>query len=62
MALSVLYFTKKDAVFAAKETITKDNLAAVTQLFTPDWIVRYMAENSIGRIWLSYPNSSLKSR
>lgn len=53
---------KKDAVFAAKKTITKDNLAAVTQLFTPDWIVRYMAENSIGRIWLeSYPNSSLKS-
>lgn len=53
---------KKDEVFASKETITKDTLPAVTQLFTPDWIVRYMAENSVGRIWLeSYPNSALKS-
>lgn len=54
---------KKDEVFASKETITKDTLPAVTQLFTPDWIVRYMAENSVGRIWLeSYPNSALKSQ
>ena len=53
---------KKDAVMAAKKTITKDTLPAVTQLFTPDWIVRYMAENSVGRIWMeSYPQSSLKS-
>ncbi len=53
---------KKDAVFASKQTITKDTLPAVTQLFTPDWIVRYMAENSVGRIWMeSYPNSALKS-
>src|SRR5690606_5284241 len=35
---------------------------AATQLFAPHWIVRYMVENSLGRIWLeSYPNSSLKS-
>lgn len=55
--------SKKDAVFASKKTITKDTLPAVTQLFTPDWIVKYMAENSIGRIWLeSYPNSSLRDR
>jgi len=54
--------TKKDEVFASKATITKDTLPAVTQLFTPDWIVKYMAENSIGRIWLeSYPSSELKS-
>lgn len=54
--------TKKDEVYASKKTITKDTLPAVTQLFTPDWIVRYMAENSVGRIWLeSYPNSSLRS-
>ncbi len=54
--------SKKDAVFASKKTITKDTLPAVTQLFTPDWIVRYMAENSVGRIWLeSYPGSSLRS-
>ena len=53
---------KKDEVFASKVTITKDTLPAVTQLFTPDWIVRYMAENSVGRIWLeSYPNSALKN-
>lgn len=53
---------KKDAVFASKKTITKDTLPAVTQLFTPDWIVRYMAENSVGRIWLeSYPDSPLRS-
>lgn len=52
---------KKDEVFASKKTITKDTLPAVTQLFTPDWIVRYMAENSVGRLWLeSYPNSTLK--
>lgn len=54
--------SKKDAVYASKKTITKDTLPAVTQLFTPDWIVRYMAENSVGRIWLeSYPGSSLRS-
>lgn len=54
--------SKKDAVYASKKTITKYTLPAVTQLFTPDWIVRYMAENSVGRLWLeSYPNSSLRS-
>lgn len=53
---------KKDEVFASKKTITKNTIGAVTQLFTPDWIVRYMAENSIGRIWLeSNPDSPLKS-
>lgn len=53
---------KKDEVNKAKKTITKDTLPAVTQLFTPEWIVRYMAENSVGRIWLeSYPNSVLRS-
>lgn len=54
--------SKKDAVYASKKTITKDTLPAVTQLFTPDWIVHYMAQNSVGRLWLeSYPNSSLRS-
>lgn len=53
---------KKDEVFASKKTITKNTIGAVTQLFTPDWIVRYMTENSIGRIWLeSNPDSPLKS-
>lgn len=54
--------SKKDAVYASKKTITKDTLPAVTQLFTPDWIVRYMAENSVGRIWMeSYPDSTLRT-
>ena len=53
---------KKDAVMASKKTITKETLPAVTQLFTPDWIVRYMVENSVGRIWMeSYPQSLLRS-
>ena len=53
----------KDEVFASKATITKDNLPAVTQLFTPDWIVRYMAENSLGRIWLeSHPDSIIRNK
>ena len=54
--------SKKDTVYASKKTITKDTLPAVTQLFTPDWIVRYMAQNSVGRLWLeSYPSSALHS-
>lgn len=46
---------KKDEVFAALKKnvkITKDNIPAATQLFTPDWIVRYMVENSLGRLWV----------
>lgn len=45
---------KKDDVFAALKKnvkITKENIPAATQLFTPDWIVRYMVENSLGRLW-----------
>ena len=52
----------KDKVFASKKTITKDTLPAVTQLFTPDWIVKYMSENSVGRLWLeSHPDSGIKN-
>lgn len=46
---------KKDDVFAALKKnvkISKENIPAATQLFTPDWIVRYMVENSLGRLWL----------
>ncbi len=46
---------KKDDVFAALKKnvkITRENIPAATQLFTPDWIVRYMVENSLGRLWL----------
>lgn len=48
---------KKDEVFAALKKnvkITKENIPAATQLFTPDWIVRYMVENSLGRLWLEH--------
>jgi hypothetical protein len=42
--------------------ITKEKIPAATQLFTPDWIVRYMVENSLGWLWLeSHPSSTLKS-
>ncbi len=55
----------KDAVFAALKKnvkISKENIPAATQLFTPDWIVRYMVENSLGRLWLEgHPNNNLKS-
>lgn len=56
---------KKDEVFAAlkkNKKITKENIPAATQLFTPDWIVKYMVENSLGRLWLEgHPNEELKS-
>ncbi len=57
---------EKDEVFANLKKnvkITKDKLPAATQLFTPNWIVRYMVENSLGKIWIgSYPNSALKEQ
>ena len=57
---------KKDEVFADLKKnvkITKDNIPAATQLFTPDWIVRYMVENSLGRLWVEgHPNDDLKSK
>ncbi len=55
---------KKDEVFAGlkkNKKITKENIPAATQLFTPHWIVRYMVENSLGQMWLeSHPESNLK--
>lgn len=54
----------KQAVFDGLKKnikITRENIPAATQLFTPDWIVRYMVENSLGRLWLeSHPNSTLR--
>lgn len=42
--------------------ITKERIPSATQLFTPDWIVRYMVENSLGRIWVEgHPNDELKA-
>ena len=52
----------KNEAFAKDGKITKEEIPAVTQLFTPDWIVRYMVENSLGRIWVEgHPNDSLKA-
>lgn len=52
---------KKDEVFKSKDKINKGTLPAATQLFTPDWIVRYMVENTLGTIWVSsHSESSLK--
>lgn len=55
----------KDEVFVLLKKnvkITKERIPAATQLFTPDWIVRYMVENSLGRLWVEgHPNDSLKS-
>lgn len=52
----------KNEAFAKNGKTTKDEIPAVTQLFTPDWIVRYMVENSLGRLWLDgHPNNELKA-
>lgn len=54
----------KAQVFArpSGQKIKKEEVPAATQLFTPDWIVRYMVENSLGRLWLEgHPNEGLRS-
>lgn len=55
----------KDMVFAALKKnikVSKENIPAATQLFTPDWIVRYMVENSLGRLWLEgHPDAALRA-
>ena len=55
----------KDQVFANLKKnikISKENIPAATQLFTPDWIVHYMVENSLGRLWVEgHPNDKVKS-
>ena len=53
----------KNKAFAKKCKITKEEVPAVTQLFTPDWIVRYMVENSLGRMWIEgHSGDELKSK
>jgi hypothetical protein len=57
---------KKDQVFVGlkkNQKITAENIPAATQLFTPHWIVRYLVENSLGRLWLlNRPQSRLAER
>ena len=49
---------KKDEVMG--KTVKTEDIPAATQLFTPDWIVRYLVQNSLGRLWmLNHPNSKL---
>ena len=52
---------RKDEVIGAKKAVKAEDIPAATQLFTPRWIVQYMVENSVGRLWLeSHPESNLK--
>lgn len=57
---------KKDEVFAELKKgkkISKDDVPAATQIFTPEWIVKYMVENSVGKMWLeSHPNKDLQAK
>ncbi len=57
---------KKDQVFDNLRDnikVSKEDIPAVTQLFTPEWIVKYMVENSLGRLWLEgHPNRELQSQ
>ncbi len=54
---------KKDAVMARKSAVPSEDIPAVTQLFTPHWIVRYLVENSLGRLWLlNRPGSRLREK
>lgn len=51
----------KDEFFKSKRKATTRDIAPATQLFTPEWIVRYMVENSLGRLWmLNNPESTLR--
>lgn len=54
---------RKDEFFKSKRKAKPEDVAPATQLFTPEWIVRYMVENSLGRLWmLNHPESSLRER
>ena len=47
--------------FRKVKIVKKEHVPTLSQIFTPDWIVKYMTENSLGRLWLeSSPNSSIK--
>ena len=57
---------KKDQIFAGlkkNKKISKEEIPAATELFTPHWIVQYLAENSLGRLWMeNHPDSSLREK
>jgi type II restriction/modification system DNA methylase subunit YeeA len=52
---------KKDEVFASKSAVKKEDIPAATQLFTPRWIVEYMVQNTVGKLWLqNRPGSNIR--
>lgn len=52
---------KKDEVIGSKEKVKKEDIPAATQLFTPRWIVEYMVQNTVGKLWLqNHPKSRLR--
>ena len=54
---------RKDEVFASKSKVQKEDIPAATQLFTPRWIVEYMVQNTVGKLWLqNNPSSKLKEQ
>lgn len=54
---------RKDNFFKSKRKAAAEDIAPATQLFTPDWIVRYMVQNSLGRLWmLNNPESPLRDK
>lgn len=56
------YVADRRQQYRNAKTVTKDLIPTLTQVFTTDWIVRYLADNSVGRIWMeSYPDSQLRS-
>jgi hypothetical protein len=54
---------KKDEVFASKSAVKKEDIPAATQLFTPRWIVEYMVQNTVGKLWLqNRPGSRIREQ
>jgi hypothetical protein len=51
LALPVLHLEKKDQVIG--KVVKSEDIPAATQLFTPNWIVQYLVQNSVGRLWLT---------
>ncbi len=52
---------RKDEIFASKSKVKKEDIPAATQLFTPRWIVEYMVQNTVGKLWLqNRPHSKLR--
>lgn len=54
---------RKDEVFASKAKVGKNDIPAATQIFTPKWIVEYLVDNSLGRLWLEHhKHSTLRNK